>query len=276
MLDRVRACLPGILGLFLGVIPVPAAATPRIHPFTYTTATLPAGSTELEIYADVVPGSRVEPTSAMPDAPLQTYDGAYFMPQIELEHGVTDRFQLSFYNVFEQYNGGLLSYDGVRLEGIYRLSSESWPIQVGALFEFGYKGDEIELEERLLLERAIGRLRITANLWVEQELGRRSDRRDVDVLYRPTLAAAVELAPWAHLGAEYWGLYHFLPATPVGDGPFQMLHYAGPTLTLISGEWWVAVGVYARLYQPSTLVSGSDQDLQYNSVWTRLIVGGTL
>src|SRR5437762_4651774 len=122
-----------------------AAANPRPLPFTYPYATLPEGSHELEIYSDLTP-LRVQ---ADPDDPAQgrLWEPRYQL-QNEIEYGISDRWEVGFYQVFEANpadggENGLL-FDGLKFRLRTRLANAGdWPVDVGLYFELETMHDEL-------------------------------------------------------------------------------------------------------------------------------------
>ena len=81
-----------------GLLPSVALATPRSLPFSYPNETLPKGAVEAELYTDVNP-QRV--TASPTDATAGNVWSPEYKLQTEIEVGLTDRFELGLYQVFE-------------------------------------------------------------------------------------------------------------------------------------------------------------------------------
>lgn len=250
----------------------PALANPRPLPFTYTTDTLPEGGVELEQYVDMVPLRAISPATSK----RETYLASAF--QTEIEIGLLDRLELGLYLTYVPDFGDAYANEtqlagagtGMKQRIRYILADRgSWPIDVGVYGEIVENEREIELEAKILLERAFDRVRVAANLTAEYELYF-SDQRDIVIA--PSIGATYEVNPKIHLGLEGWvrGEYpqNPKPATRTfGLGPQA---YLGPAAMFNFGKLWWAVGAYGRITETS-------HDLQpgepYGRVWFRSIIG---
>lgn len=128
----------GIFGLVLGGIVVDTArADVRDFPFTYEWRQSPKGMKEFEI--------------------KNRYTGKdnTFEQQFEVEYGVTDRFQIAPYLVFEREAGGKYKYHEFKLETRYQLGDyKPNKILPGLYLEYAKeRGGPSELEGKLILTR---------------------------------------------------------------------------------------------------------------------------
>ena len=137
-------------------------------------------------------------------------------------------------------------------------STSRWPRAEVATFH-----DEIEVEEKLILDYRRGRMRAQANLWVEQEWYFVDDL--TRYVFNPAAGATYQLSPAFTVGAEYWVRGRF-----DDDGGEGARHYAGPTFMAQRGEYWIAAGVYARL---DALGEATAVDDANGKVWVRLVAG---
>ncbi|HEY8077527.1 MAG TPA: hypothetical protein VIF62_25550 [Labilithrix sp.] len=252
-----------------------ASATSRPLPFTYPNETLPEGQLELELYTDVNP-LRVHADAADPTKG-NLWEPAYQL-QSEFEYGLTDRFELGFYQVFEAtpQDGGdnSLRFDGLKWRVRTRLAEPGqWPVDIGLYLELETMHDELALEEKVNLQRRLGRLRLMANLWVEQQVARpldKSQRSDLQFVVNPTAGFVYEVTPTFQPGAEYWsrGLL-----SPEGEGQERhdsaVQHYVGPTVHLNFGKLWWSAGVYAHLNDVDKPPPGG----VWGPVWFRSVIG---
>src|SRR5947207_906078 len=76
-----------------------AMASPHQLPFSYPYATMGRGEAELELYNDTTP-LRVNRDPAGDATKGRLWEPAYTL-QAEFEYGLTDRWELAFYQVFE-------------------------------------------------------------------------------------------------------------------------------------------------------------------------------
>jgi hypothetical protein len=256
-----------------------ATANPRPLPFTYPYATLPEGSLELEVYSDVTP-LRVYANAA------DTTRGRLWAPmyqlQNELEYGLTDRWELGFYQVFQAdpRDGGdnQLMFDGLKWRVRTRLAEAGeWPVDVGLYLELEAMHDEVSLEEKVNLERRFGALRLMANLWVEERLYRPFDAGVVDgagrpmFIINPTLGATYQVTPTFHPGLEYWARGLPDPGTaPASErSSAAVRNFLGPTVHLNFGKLWWSTGLYVNLNDQQKPAPGD----AWGPWWFRTVLG---
>ncbi len=254
-----------------------ASANPRPLPFSYPYATLAEGALETELYTDVT-ALRVEAD------PYNAGRGRLWEPgyqlQTEIEYGLTDRWELGFYQVFEATprDGGTngLAFDGLKFRARTRLAEAGeWPVDVSLYLELETLHDEVGLEEKLNLERRFGRARVMSNLWVEQSLVRPFDGASAGsvlaFIINPTLGVTYQLTPTFHPGIEYWGRGQIQPTgdTAQARNNTRVHHFVGPAIHLNFGKLWWSVGLYAHLNDSDKPQPG---DL-YGPVWFRTVLG---
>jgi hypothetical protein len=249
-------------------------ANPHPNPYSYPYATLPAGKLEIEQYTDLVP-VRVEKEN--PDG---TIDGVFSLRsvlQTELELGLTDRLELGFYFQFQQgatADTPFMRFSGIKQRLRYRFAEAGeLPVDIGVYGEIAEFHDELELEEKILLERRFGDIDVVANLWVEQEWYFQT--KDTKYIYNPTVGVNYELSPQLIIGAEYWarGRFDDAATTNAGDNadaPSSGRHYLGPTLLYQTGNVFFSLGLYARLDAIADKAVVNDP---YGKLWIRSIVG---
>jgi hypothetical protein len=265
-----------------------AQANPRPLPFTYPYETLAEGSMEVELYTDTTP-LRVQADPA--DATKGRLWEPYSLLQTEFEYGITDRFELGLYQVFEvnpQPGGGnVFSFDGMKARIRTRLAEAGdWPVDVGLYFEVVDFHDEFELEQKIILARRFGRLRLMSNLWIEEEFERPFEdagkRGELEIFFNPTLGGTYELSTRAQVGLEYWTRGRFgsddaaAPTDPaqaeaqrVARRNDQFHHFLGPTFHYNMGRAWLSVGVYAHLNDANKPQPGE----LYGPWWGRFVLG---
>jgi hypothetical protein len=266
-------CFAGVLS-----VSIVAVATPVPLPFTYPYETLGKGELEDELYGDMTP-LRVQ---ADPSDPTKgrLYEPAYLL-QNEIEYGVSDRFELAWYQVFEAapVDGGsnAMTFDGFKFRGRMRLADAGdLPVDVALYFELETLHDEWGLEEKVILSKRFGAFHWMANLWVEESYFRPFDesRRRLDFVINPTTGFTYEVAPSFQPGVEYWarGELGTQGDTPLEQTNNAVHHFVGPTLHFDWGKVWWSLGVYAdcnnmRNPQPGEI---------YGPVWARTLLGFTL
>jgi len=254
-----------------------AAANPRPLPFTYPYATLPEGSLELELYSDVTP-LRVHVDPADPSQG-RLWEPRYQL-QNELEYGISDRWEVGFYQVFEANpsdggENGLL-FDGLKFRLRTRLANAGdLPVDIGLYFELETMHDELSFEGKVNLERDFGHLRLMSNLWVEESIVRPLDSKAhgqaAEFIVNPTFGATYELSGRVNLGAEYWARGQLSPSGEQGveRANSRVQHFVGPAMHVNFGKLWWSLGIYAHANDMKKPEIGSD----YGPVWARSVLG---
>jgi hypothetical protein len=247
-----------------------ATATPRPLPFTYPYETLDEGELEVELYGDVTP-VRAFVDHTDPSGP-KVWEPAYQL-QNEFEYGVSDRFELGFYQVFEAQpadrgtNG--MTFDGFKWRVRTRLAEQGeWPVDVGLYLELETMHDELSLEEKVILAKRVDRWHLMANLWVEESEFRPLDgpsQRSFHFIVNPTAGFVYQVAPVFQPGVEYWARGEF-GTDDVND---RISHFLGPTVHLNFGKLWWSLGVYADLSHLGVPQVGE----VYGPVWVRSVLG---
>ncbi|HWL85669.1 MAG TPA: hypothetical protein VNO21_07695 [Polyangiaceae bacterium] len=254
-----------------------ARATPRQLPFTYPNETLPEGNLEVELYTDVSP-LRVAADSTDP-AKGNIWAPEYKL-QTEIEYGLTDRFELGFYQVFDaapQPGGDSpLIFDGLKWRVRTRLAEPGeLPVDIGLYLELETMHDEVALEEKINLQRRFAHVRLMANLWVEETLSRPFDTvaqgRKGHFIVNPTAGFVFEATPTFQPGVEYWARGEIVPT---GDGDqahenARVHHFVGPTVHLNFGKLWWSLGAYVHLNDTNTPNPGD----AYGPLWFRSVLG---
>lgn len=253
----------------------PAAANPHPNPFSYPYMTLPEGKLEIEQYTDLVP-VRVEKEN--PDGTIDGVTSLRSVLTTELELGITDKVELGWYFQFRQ--GATASTPFLRFSGMkQRLRARfaeagELPVDIGVYIEIAEYHDEIEFEQKLLLERRFGDITVVSNLWIEQEWYFQT--KETKLIYNPTLGASYEVSPKLIVGAEYWvrGRFDKPDENASGpnnsDAPTSAHHYLGPTLLLQTSNVFLSLGVYARL---DGIGEAAVVDDPYGKIWVRSIIG---
>jgi hypothetical protein len=187
---------------FTVAIPSLASADRRAFTRTYEYMTMPRSATEVEIYS-------TQNQATWADDSPSSYE---FM--LEVEYGITDRWDVALYHVFDQSTGdGTLMDPGeafhfaeMKLESRYRFAERGeLPVDTLAYLEavkvFG--GSVYELEAKAILARDFGQVTVAANPIVELVFG--GDVPEVEVELGWAAGATYEVAPTLKVGAETWG-----------------------------------------------------------------------
>jgi hypothetical protein len=191
-------------------------ADQRNYVWTYEYLTLNKGSTEFEYYL----------TSKTPDD-SRSGDTDY-QHQLELEYGITDRWDIALYQVFNQPDGESLKYGGFKVRTRYRFG-ERGEFFVDPLMYLEYQSrvdDADVFETKVILSKDIGKLNISYNQIIETEFD-----SDGEVEHEYAFGVSGPLSAALSLGME-------------SKGNFTVGQYtAGPTLSWVGGRVWANLGV---------------------------------
>jgi hypothetical protein len=224
-----RAALSAFVLAAASTLASEARADRRIFAFTYPYMTLPKGSFELEHYLDL--GLNNWDNPATPEVEHDWTKPAW-QHQVEFEYGITDRLDFGFYNVFIQDPFGSLRFDGIKARSRYRFADPGvYPIDVGAYLEFSYFGDEIEIEQKLILSKILGHVEIAFNGTVEEgfELG----NKEWEYLVTPSLGVGYHLSPGFALTLEYVGRLQIAE-----ENVEYYVSYLGPGMSVAAGPFY--------------------------------------
>jgi hypothetical protein len=249
-----------------------ARANPRPLPFSYPYETLSAETAELEQYVDLTPVRIVDPEDASGNGRI--WDQQYRL-QTEFEYGITDRLELGLYLVLANDAGGPLAFDGIKQRLRYRLAEEGeLPVDIGLYGEIAEFHDELEFEEKLILSKRFGKLRVMTNLWFEESLEHYED--ELEATFHPTAGVTGEVNPNLHLGVEYWGVGKFENEAPAGTAAHfndSFHHFIGPAVSLQFGKLWWSTGAYYRLDETKRRADAGDQ---FGHAWVRTVIAVAL
>lgn len=186
--------------LSLAALAAPAHADRRAFTRTYEYMTMPEGETELEIYTEQSRQLLGEPS---PQA---------FAFQLEIEHGITERWDVSLYHVFKQSTGPApddneaFHFDELKLRSRYRLSERGeLPVDMlGYLELIKVFGEGVyEVEAKAIFARDFDKLTAALNLIGEVAFDNATDETAVEAGWAAGLT--YEVAPEIKLGVESWG-----------------------------------------------------------------------
>lgn len=209
--------------------PTAARADRRYYAETYNAVTAAPGGLDVELW------------STLNQRKAGSDDPSYWRHQLELETGLTERWDVALYNDFRYDFGGSTRYEALRLESRYRLSQPGeWFVDPVLYLEV--KKEFIDdkpwaVEEKLILGKDLGRLNLSLNLVAEQEFLPGGDR---EYEYGWALGASVELTPAIRLGGEAWGAW---TNVRVGGGDlWEKTAYAGPAASVAWSRYWLTAG----------------------------------
>jgi hypothetical protein len=228
----------------------PAHADRRIFAYTYPTMTLPQGSFEMEHYLDL--GLR-GPTVAW-DGPLspsapKDFTHPTWLHQVAFEYGITDRLDFGFYNVFQQDPSGAFNFEVVKLRSRYRFGDpgEHW-VDPAVYLELVYFGQDIEIEQKLILSKIVGKVEMAFNLTVEEEL--ELDNKEWEYVAMPSLAIGYHFKPGLAVGLEYVGRMQIAE-----EEVESFVSYLGPCLSVASGPFYWTVAAEPQLGRRTSMAA---------------------
>jgi hypothetical protein len=205
-----------------------ARADLRSFTHTYEYATMPAHKTAIEIWHTQ--------TRATSDAESpHLYEGIF-----EIEHGITDHWDVAFYTVLGQVSDEMLGSTGltlseIKLETRYRLAERGeLPIDTLLYFEVAKEFGEslYELEAKVIGARDFGAVTVAANVIAELVVGK--DAEETEPEFGWAVGATYPVHPKVRVGVETWGI--------VEEGEAYIS--AGPALSLApASNLWATLTV---------------------------------
>ncbi|GEJ57250.1 hypothetical protein [Anaeromyxobacter diazotrophicus] len=206
--------------------PAAARADRRYYGETYNAVTAPPGGLDVELWS----------TLTQPKA--GSGDRQFWRHQVELETGITPRWDVALYNVFDRVQGETLQYQATKIETRYRLSDYGeWFVDPVLYLEVKkeWTADKpLGFEGKLILGKDVGPLNVSVNALYELELIP-GGGREHELGYATGLS--YELAPWVRAGGEVFGAWH--KADDAGDWASE--HYAGPAVSFAWGRTWLVL-----------------------------------
>jgi hypothetical protein len=187
---------------FLTLAASAAAAHADLRSFTHTYeyATMPAHRTAVELWHTQ---TRATSDKMSPNI----YEGI-----LEIEHGITDHWDIAFYTVLAQVSDDMLGDTGLRLaeaklETRYRLAERGeLPIDTLLYFEVAKEFGEslYELEAKVIGARDFGDVTIAANAITEIVVGK--DAAETEPEFGWAVGATYPVHPKVRIGIETWGM----------------------------------------------------------------------
>ena len=198
-----------------------AYADRRGYVWTYEYMTMPKGASEVEYYL----------TTTVPD--LHKYDDENtWEHQVEYEYGLTDSWDVSIYQRWEQTNTQAddeFEYTGTKLRTRYRFGEKGmYPVDTLLYLEYIRPDDSDSpevLEGKLILAKDFGKINVAWNQIVEDGI---SNGGETEHAYAAGLN--YEFNPTWKLGLESTG--------NLTDDKY----YVGPTVSWSGEKFWIALG----------------------------------
>jgi hypothetical protein len=175
-----------------------AHADLRSFTHTYEYATMPEGKTAVELWHTQ--------TKLVPDASSpQAYQGI-----LEIEHGITEHWDIAFYTVLQQIAAGdesdPLHLSEAKIETRYRLAERGeLPIDTLLYLEVAkaFGESEYELEGKVIGARDFGDLTVAANAIAEVAVGKDVPESELELGF--AAGATYQAHPKFRVGVETWG-----------------------------------------------------------------------
>lgn len=231
-----------------------ALADRRAYGTTYEAVTAPQGEIDIETWTTFAPEGEIT------DGP----SSRGMREMIELEYGITDRWDAALYNMVDAITSGDTDsgYAGFRVETRYRLSDRgAWPVDPVLYFEFQqlFRGDaKQKYEAKLILGKDIGDLNLAANLAVEEE---RTTEPAWNTEVEYAAGASYALSPAWTIGAELFG------KAEKEEMEIENRSWVGPAISWAGGGRGVLRGVWV------TLAGGAGLGGEADPYYARAIVG---
>lgn len=218
-MSKHRLIMAGIV-LFCGLVRG-AYADHRSYVWTYEYLSMPAGTAEVEYYF----------TAKVPDRNLSAV--STWEHWGEIEYGLTDNWDLSLYQTWKQSLGtnsaSTFKFDGFKLRTRYKLFKRGAFLVDPVLYlEYIRKADLAQanvLEGKLILARDIGKLNLSYNAILKQELESGGETE-----HEYAAGAKYDLPLPVSFGLE-------------SKGNYTENEYAlGPVVSVETGPFWVTAG----------------------------------
>jgi len=213
-IEKNNLMYPALL-FFILIITAQGLADNRRYAWTYEYQTLPRGKGEIESYF-TLSAPRINQMKGVTASEHQ----------LELEVGMTDRFDIAIEQIFRQNPGVALSYQGYEFRARYRIS-EKGKYFFDPLIFLEYKGvadfSKHEIEWRLILAKDIDRWNISLNPTLSFE-------REDEWITKPEYAigAGYDISDLFRIGLEAKGS--------------EEGNYIGPVISHGRDNLWVALG----------------------------------
>jgi hypothetical protein len=210
------------------LLPAAAGADRRYYAETYSAVTAPPGGLDVELWSTLHQAPREGGTS-------------FWRHQLELETGLTDRWDIAVYNDFRYQFGDQTRYEALRGESRYRLSQPGeWFVDPVLYLEVKkeFLDDKpFAVEEKLILGKDLRSWNLSLNLVAEQEFISGGSR---ELEWGYAFGTSYELHPALRVGAEVYG--GFTNVRGGGASTWESKHWAGPAVSVAWSRFWLVLG----------------------------------
>ena len=244
-----------ILSLIAVMLAAPAHADRRAYGQTYEAVTATQGELDVEMWTTYARLGEVE--GGPPSRGVRS--------MIELEYGLTDRWDIALYNMLDFTTGDTDSgYAGFKIETRYRPTFRGeWFVDPVFYVEFQqlFRGDaEQKLELKLILAKDIESWNVALNLAIE---GERDSAGDLNPEFEYAFGVSYGFGAAVKLGAEIFG-----KAEPgEGDESAENRMWAGPVISFATGSSGILRGLWV------TVAAGAGLNDESDEWYGRAIVG---
>ncbi len=232
-----------VVAIFVALLflfPRCALADRRYFVYSYTSFLAPAGDLELETWLTARTGKQ--------DSTVHTA----WDQRMEFEYAQSDRLTLAGYLNFTQEPGGSLRFQAPSIEVIYNLAERGRAFGDPAFYtELTESGEELEIENKLLMARRSGRLVSALNLISEIEIRHNDEEKlpggeTMSSHFSGEVSGGVayEVSPMVAIAME--GRYR--TEHPNFGSQAAAIFSLGPTVNFQSGKVQLAIGSQIQLW----------------------------
>ncbi|MDP2035734.1 MAG: hypothetical protein Q8L04_00005, partial [Ignavibacteria bacterium] len=189
--------------------------------------------------------------------------GYYYrwQPRFEVEYGVTDRLTASMYFNFNEVKSSgnafapkAFGISTTSFEFRYRLSSpDEYFVDPALYFEFGYGGDKIFYEPKILLSKRFGKVSTALNLISEIERAPMSSKTESK--FEITAGIAYELNSNIAVGLEFRNHRNY---KSIYEREENQATYIGPTISFFTEKMYFVVNLLAQVSGSPTTKNSLD------------------
>ena len=228
-----------------------AYASQRLFTYTYEPETMVQGEREFENWVTL----RTQRDDAVGQHNYNKWE-----TRQELEYGVTDNYTVSFYlnESYEYFSTKETdettgeettiktrnsSFDGVSIENrCMILNPATNPVGLTIYFEPRYSGEELELEEKIILGQRVGDWKWALNIGHATEWSDDFKAKEGELEF--TFGLARDLSAHWNVGVEFRN-HNELPDYSEWE---NTAFFVGPVVSYRQEKWWITVEALAQVY----------------------------
>ena len=215
---------------------------------SYTAYTLPAGALEFEFWQT----GRIDKGA-----------GFYYrwQPRFEVEYGITDRLTASMYFNLNEVKSSEnpnsskpLGLSTTSFEFRYRLSNPSeYFVDPALYFEFGYGGDKLFYEPKILLSKRMDKFTTVINLVSEIERAPASSKTESK--FEISAGIAYEMSSNVSIGMEFRNHRNY---SSIYEKELNQATFAGPTISFKANRLYLVVNFLSQISGGSAKTNSLD------------------